>query len=146
MITVCSRIFTWWWRESEEEDDPSSCCSSTWSEKNTFIVSCLSVSHWLLGHSAAHQLSVLIRDARELLTYPGSGGGEKKYRFESCPLVIEEESDAREGKGRCCCLEDELEYRTSHLEARMICRKVFGWTSISGGRGFGLVWCEPDDH
>ena len=33
---------------------------------------------------------------------------------------IEEETDRREGKGRCCCLGDVLECRTNHLAARMI--------------------------
>ena len=33
-----------------------------------------------------------------------------------------------------------LEYRTSHLAARMIWRTVFGKTSILGGWRFGFMW------
>ena len=47
------------------------------------------------------------------------------------------ETDSREGKGRRCSLGDVLECRTRLLVARMILRKVFERTSISGGWWLG---------
>ena len=44
----------------------------------------------------------------------------KLYVFLRNCFSIEEETDKREGKGRCCCLGDVLECRISHLAARMI--------------------------
>ena len=64
----------------------------------------------------------------------------KLYVFLRNCFCIEEETDKREGKGRCCCLGDVLECRISHLAARMIWWKVFERTSILGGWWFGVVW------
>ena len=50
-------------------------------------------------------------------------------------LLIEQELDRREGKGRACCLGGILECRTSHLAVGMILRKVLGRTSIFWGEG-----------
>ena len=54
-------------------------------------------------------------------------------------LPMEEGTDRRERKGRCCCLGDVLECSTSLLAARMIEQNPF-W------EGAGLVWCELDDN
>ena len=54
-------------------------------------------------------------------------------------LFTLKESERRERKGRHCRLGDVLKCRTSHLAARMICRTVFGRTTILGGWWFDVV-------
>ena len=52
-------------------------------------------------------------------------------------LLLEEETDIREGKGRRCYLEDVLECRTSQLSARTIWRKEHPFWE---GGGLEWVW------
>ena len=44
--------------------------------------------------------------------------------YTNSAISIEEETDRREGKGRHCCLGDEIEGHTSHLAGRMTSRKL----------------------
>ena len=43
----------------------------------------------------------------------------KQHAIAVSSILIEEETDRREGKGRHCCLGDVLECHTSHVAARM---------------------------